>query len=77
LSTPRGDVPVAYELALALPIAAPETYQALQPEVDEMICAVTPKPFYGVSHWYEIFSQGINEEVCILLQEANQQLFYG
>ena len=59
---------------IAVPTAAPETCELLKLEVDEVICATTPEPFYGVSRWYEDFSQTTDEEVRTLLQEANRQL---
>lgn len=64
-------------IVVAVPIAAPEACDALRTEVDEIVCAVTPEPFYGVGRWYEDFSQITDEEVRMLLQEANHQLFYG
>jgi predicted phosphoribosyltransferase len=64
------------QIIVAVPTAASETCEALQPEVDEMICATTPEPFYGVSRWYEDFSQTTDEEVKMFLQEANQHLLH-
>ncbi|HUE99296.1 MAG TPA: phosphoribosyltransferase [Anaerolineales bacterium] len=64
-------------IVIAVPAAAVETCDAFQPEVDEIVCAMTPEPFYGVGRWYEDFSQTTDEEVRILLQEANRQLLYG
>lgn len=61
-------------IVIAVPTAAPETCESLKDEVDEVICATTPEPFYGVSRWYENFSQTTDEEVRTLLQEANRQL---
>lgn len=63
-------------MVVAVPVAAPEACDALRSEVDEVICAITPEPFYGVGRWYEDFSQVTDEEVRMLLQEANHQLFY-
>lgn len=60
------------QIIVAVPTAAFETCEALKPEVDQMICATTPEPFYGVSRWYKDFSQTTDEEVRTLLQEANQ-----
>ena len=62
------------EIVVAVPAAATETCDAFQDEVDEIICAVTPEPFYGVGHWYADFSQTTDDEVINLLQEANHQL---
>ena len=61
-------------IVVAVPTAAPETCEALEPEVDQMICATTPEPFYGVSRWYEDFSQTTDEEVKMLLEEATHLL---
>jgi len=63
-------------IVVAVPTAAPETCEALEPEVDQMICATTPEPFYGVGRWYEDFSQTTDEEVRTLLQEANRHLMH-
>jgi predicted phosphoribosyltransferase len=62
-------------IVVAVPVSAPEACESLRPNADEIVCAVTPDPFYGVGHWYEDFSQVTDEEVQVLLQEANRQLF--
>jgi erythromycin esterase-like protein/predicted phosphoribosyltransferase len=59
-------------LVVAVPTAAPEACEALRAEVDEVICAITPEPFYAVGLWYEDFSQTTDEEVRDLL--ARRQL---
>jgi predicted phosphoribosyltransferase len=64
-------------IIVAVPIAAPDVCEAFQTEVDEIVCAVTPEPFYGVGRWYEDFSQVTDAEVRVLLEEANHQLLYG
>ena len=64
-------------IVVAVPTAAPETCAALEPEVDQIVCAMTPEPFYGVGRWYEDFSQTTDEEVRMLLEEANRQLQHG
>jgi predicted phosphoribosyltransferase len=58
-------------IVVAVPVAAEETCEALRPEVDEMICAVTPQPFYAVGAWYEDFSQTDDAEVRALLHRAS------
>jgi putative phosphoribosyl transferase len=63
-------------IVVAVPAAAPDVCHAFQCEVDEIVCAVTPEPFYGVGRWYEDFSQVTDEEVRILLEEANRQFLY-
>jgi predicted phosphoribosyltransferase len=64
-------------IVVGVPVAAVEARDGLQPDVDEVICAITPEPFYGVSRWYENFAQVTDEEVRSLLEEANRQLLYG
>jgi predicted phosphoribosyltransferase len=64
-------------IVIAVPAAAAGTCDALRSEVDEVVCAITPEPFYGVSRWYEDFSQVTDEEVRTLLENANHQLLYG
>jgi putative phosphoribosyl transferase len=61
-------------IVIAVPTAAIETYDALQEEVDEIVCVMTPEPFFGVGYWYQDFSQVTDEEVRNLLQEAHHQL---
>src|SRR5207253_6824267 len=57
-------------IVVAVPIAAPSTCEELQDEVDEIICARTPEPFYAVGLWYDDFSQTTDEEVRDLLASA-------
>ena len=64
-------------IVVAVPTAAPETCQAFESEVDEIVCAMTPEPFYGVGRWYEDFSQTTDEEVRALLEQAARQLQHG
>src|SRR2546421_507937 len=40
--------------------------------VDEIICAATPEPFWGVGLWYHDFSQTTDEEVRDLLERARK-----
>ncbi len=64
-------------IIMAVPVAAPEACEAFRSDVDEVVCTMTPQPFYGVSRWYEDFSQISDEEVRALLEEAHRQLSYG
>lgn len=64
------------KIVVAVPAGAIEVCEAFASEVDEIVCALTPEPFYGVGKWYEDFSQTSDEEVRILLQEANRQLLH-
>ena len=58
-------------LVVAVPTAAPETCQEIGALVDDMICAMTPEPFYAVGLWYEDFDQTTDEEVHDLLALAS------
>lgn len=57
-------------LIVGVPISSPETCAAFQDEVDDIICAVTPEPFYAVGLWYEDFPQVTDAEVHNLLAET-------
>jgi predicted phosphoribosyltransferase len=59
-------------IVVAVPVASPDTCEQLQAEVDDVVCAVTPEPFYAVGFWYEDFSQTSDEEVRELLARAEQ-----
>jgi putative phosphoribosyl transferase len=61
-------------IVVAVPTGASETCQILKPLVDEVVCAVTPEPFYGVSRWYQDFSQTSDEEVRMLLAQTAQEV---
>jgi putative phosphoribosyl transferase len=63
-------------IVIAVPVAAPETCDAFEFEVDEMVCVMTPESLYGISRWYEDFSQTTDAEVRMLLEEANHHLMY-
>ena len=57
-------------IVVAVPVSAPETCDEYRIGVDEIICAVTPEPFFGVGMWYLDFSQTTDEEVRDLLERA-------
>jgi putative phosphoribosyl transferase len=60
-------------IVVAVPVSAPQTCDEYQMGVDEIICAVTPEPFYGVGLWYNDFSQTTDEEVRDLLERARNE----
>lgn len=62
------------EIVVAVPTAAPETCEMFEGEVDAIICAITPEPFYGVGMWYADFSQTTDEEVKTYLRRAAEEL---
>jgi putative phosphoribosyl transferase len=60
------------KIVVAVPIASPQTCDAFRDVVDEVVCAVTPEPFYAVGLWYRDFSQTTDEEVRDLLARAEK-----
>ena len=61
-------------IVVAVPVAAADTCADFQREVDEIICAETPEPFFGVGAWYEDFSQTSDGEVIRLLAKEEATL---
>ena len=61
-------------IVVAVPVSAPQTCDEYRMGVDEIVCAVTPEPFYGVGQWYIDFSQTTDEEVRELLAKAQAEL---
>ena len=57
----------AKRIVVAVPVAPPDTCEALRAQVDDVVCAVTPEPFRAVGLWYGDFSQTTDEEVRDLL----------
>ena len=57
-------------LIVAVPTAPPSTCEELRHLAEEVVCALTPEPFYAVGGSYLDFSQTTDEEVCDLLKDA-------
>lgn len=59
-------------LIVAVPTASPDTCDtfARDPVIDEMVCLVTPEPFYAVGLSYVDFAQTTDEEVEEILAHA-------
>jgi putative phosphoribosyl transferase len=57
-------------LAVAVPVAPAETCAALERDADEVICLISPEPFFAVGNWYEDFAQVNDDEVHQLLERA-------
>jgi putative phosphoribosyl transferase len=60
-------------IVVAVPVSSPETCDEFRGEVDEIVCAATPRNFQGVGLWYNDFSQTSDDEVRHLLKRATQQ----
>ncbi len=54
-------------ILVAVPTASLDTCDALKAEAEDVICAMTPEPFFAVGHWYEDFTQTTDDEVRELL----------
>jgi predicted phosphoribosyltransferase len=57
----------AARIVVAVPVAPPDTCAEFRAEVDQVVCAVTPEPFYAVGLWYANFAPTTDEEVHDLL----------
>ncbi|GLC25672.1 phosphoribosyltransferase [Roseisolibacter agri] len=57
-------------VVVAVPIAAPETCEAIRREVDDVVCARTPERFEALGRWYDDFRQTEDAEVHDLLEDA-------
>lgn len=57
-------------IVVAVPVAAESTCAELAHEVAEVVCALTPEPFYAVGLWYDRFDQTTDDEVRELLARA-------
>ena len=60
----------ADRVVVAVPVAPPSTCTVLRAEADEVVCLVTPEPFFGVGAWYEDFEQVSDETVRGLLSAS-------
>src|SRR5882672_9022842 len=58
-------------IVVAVPAAPESTCRELAAEVDEVVCATTPSPFFAVGGSYWDFTQTADEEVRKLLREAS------
>jgi putative phosphoribosyl transferase len=77
-STMRAAVAAVRQLGparvvVAVPVGAAETCAEFRGEADEVVCAVTPEPFFAVGSWYEDFTQTSDEEVRELLARAAER----
>ena len=59
-------------ICVAVPIAAPDSCQALRAEADDVLCAAMPQPLHAVGLWYQHFEQTSDGEVSGLLARARR-----
>ena len=65
---PGGAHPRPRRLVLAVPVAAPETLQALScSEADEVVCLLEPEELWAVGLWYRDFAPVPDGEVIRML----------
>ena len=57
-------------VVVAVPVASAQAADSLRPEVDDLVCALTPEPFRAVGLWYEDFAQTSDAEIAQLLDRA-------
>ncbi|MGX5733272.1 erythromycin esterase family protein [Bosea thiooxidans] len=57
-------------IVAAVPVGSPDICEAMRTAADEVVCATTPQPLFGVGRWYEDFSQTDDDEVRALLTRA-------
>jgi len=59
----------AAQVVVAVPVAAPDSCDAVAESADDTVCAVTPQPFFAVGEWYEDFAPTTDDEVRELLRK--------
>jgi putative phosphoribosyl transferase len=57
-------------LVLAVPVAPPDTIDALRAEVDDVVCLAQPEPFGAIGYFYLDFHQLADDEVVELMRQA-------
>ena len=73
LAAARSLRPRARKVIVAVPVAAESTCEQLRHEVDQVICAATPEPFFAVGRFYRNFEQTSDQEVRTLLSQARRE----
>ncbi|MDQ3965141.1 MAG: phosphoribosyltransferase [Actinomycetota bacterium] len=63
---------VPRRLVLAVPVCAPQTAEAIRPEVDDLVCLKAPYNLMAIGFWYRDFEQVSDEEVIELLEDAQR-----
>ncbi|MGQ9469634.1 MAG: phosphoribosyltransferase [Nitrososphaerales archaeon] len=56
-------------IVLAIPVGPPETIEELRREADEVVCLMTPEPFFAIGQFYRSFEQTSDEEVIEILNK--------
>ena len=61
-------------MVLAVPVAPEDTIEQLGPEVDDIVCLLSPSPFIAVGAHYGEFPQLADGDVIALLGERHQAM---
>ncbi len=64
----------AKNLIVAIPVGPPDTVKELRQMADQVICLLTPEPFYAIGEFYRDFAQTEDEEVINLLQRNRDEM---
>ena len=59
-------------VVLAVPVAPPETLASLRPEVDDVVCLLSPQHFYAVGEFYRDFHQVSDAEVMAEVERLDR-----
>lgn len=62
----------AVRVIVAAGVAPLSTYMSLRPEVDQIVCLLTPREFRAVGLFYDDFSQLSDQQVCRILEDARK-----
>jgi putative phosphoribosyl transferase len=60
-------------LIAAIPVAPQDAVDALEDIADEVVCLMSPEPFWGVSYWYRGFPQLSDATVIEYLEHARRR----
>jgi len=60
----------AERVALAVPVAPPQSLERLRAEADEVVVLETPQPFLAVGEWYRDFDQTTDAQVVSALARS-------
>jgi predicted phosphoribosyltransferase len=59
-------------LTVAVPVGPASTCMGLSDLADEVVCVWMPSPFHAVGLWYQNFPQASDDEVRMLLAQADR-----
>ncbi len=60
------------KIVVAVPVGPTETIERIKRKADEVVCLLTPDPFYAIGQFYQEFPQVEDGEAIRLLKEAGE-----